>query len=56
MISKQIVHQFKQAIAFMLGCTIPGTSWTPSLSLVAIRSNERGYNDGKVRVFERRSM
>jgi len=49
MFSRHTTQQLKQAIAFMLGCVVPSTSWTPSLSI-----NERGYNDAR-RVLEEKS-
>jgi len=35
MFSRHTTQQLKQAIAFMLGCVVPGASWTPSLSPIA---------------------
>mgnify|MGYP000153073308 CR=1 FL=1 len=58
MFSRQhTIQQLKQAIAFMLGCVVPGASWTPSLSPIATSAiNERGYNDTARRVLEEKSI
>jgi len=55
MFSRHTTQQLKQAIAFMLGCVVPGASWTPSLSPIANAINERGYNDTARRVLEEKS-
>ena len=52
MISIYTAHLIKQAIALMLGCAVPASSWTPNLSFIAINegTEQRGYD--RSRVFE----
>jgi len=52
MISILTAHKLKQAIALMLGCAVPASSWTPNLSFNEISNGteQRGYD--RSRVFE----